>query len=50
MDLIDKEKLEGANEAAAKEAEAQLTDEELDKVDGGADFWFWDREKRRPRG
>ena len=27
----------------------QITDEELEKVAGGANFWFFDDEKRKPR-
>ena len=27
----------------------QVTDDEAEKAAGGADFWFWDREKRKPK-
>ena len=32
-----------------KDEKIQLTDEEAEKAAGGADFWFWDRERRKPK-
>ena len=56
MELIGKLK-DKVNEAGSKseakkaieEAGMLLTDEELGNVAAGADFWFWDRDKRRPK-
>ena len=33
-----------------KDGKIQITDEEAKKVAAGADFWFWDDEKRKPKG
>lgn len=56
MNLIGKlkEKVEGANskdeaKTIIEKAGMQLTDEELEKAAGGADFWLWDRGKRKPK-
>lgn len=32
-----------------KDEKIQLTENDLDKVVGGADFWFWDKDKRKPK-
>ena len=33
-----------------KDRKIQITDEEMEKVAAGADFWFWDKENRGPKG
>ena len=32
-----------------KDEKIQVTDNEAEKAAGGADFWFWDRERRKPK-
>ena len=36
-------------EEAEKDDKIQVPDEEAEKVAAGADFWFWDRERRKPK-
>ena len=36
-------------EETKQEEKIELTDEEAEKAAGGADFWFWDRGKRKPK-
>ena len=33
-----------------KNEKIQVTDNELEKVIGGANFWFFDDERRKPKG
>ncbi|MBR5345906.1 MAG: hypothetical protein IK127_08805 [Clostridia bacterium] len=33
-----------------KNEKIQVTDNELEKVTGGANFWFFDDERRKPKG
>ncbi len=34
---------------ADKGAKIQVPDEKAEKVAGGAGFWFWDRETKKPK-
>ncbi len=55
MNLIGKQKEKGEGANAAGEAQKihesgiQLTDEELEKAAGGASFWLFDEETRKPK-
>lgn len=38
-----------SQEEPEKDEKIELTDEEAEKAAGGAGFWFWDREKKKPK-
>ena len=45
-----KKKVNQEETETGKSEKIQVTDDEAEKAAGGADFWFWDREKRKPKG
>lgn len=36
-------------EETGKDEKIEIAEDEAEKAAGGADFWFWDREKRKPK-
>lgn len=36
-------------EETPKDEKIQVPEDEAEKAAGGADFWFWDRERRKPK-
>ncbi len=47
--MDDTAKKETLEEAKKDEKKIELTDEEAEKIAGGASFGFYDREKRKPK-
>ena len=47
--MDDTAKKETLEEAKKGEKKIELTDEEAEKIAGGASFGFYDREKRKPK-
>jgi hypothetical protein len=37
-------------EETEKDEKTQVPEDEAEKVAAGANFWFWDRERRKPKG
>ena len=47
---MDKEMMNGINGTMKANGTRELSLDEMDKVIGGASFWFFDDERRKPRG
>lgn len=45
---MDKEMTNKNNEMTQADGTRELSPDEMDRISGGADFWPWDTENRRP--
>lgn len=45
---MDKEMMNKNNEMTQADGTRELSPDEMDRISGGADFWLWDTENRRP--